>query len=290
MASVGRSQILVWMGAVACLGQSLRSGRSVLPSTPHKLAAARSLDGIQASNQFRRNSLISKPLTTSSRSRALTTLNGAALGGIWEAYLATLSEYPLPTKMVTSGVLSASGDALAQAIEFNDNPKPYEFRRSLVMATIGLAFTAPLLHMWYGGLHHFFFEGLGREWLAAAGLSSKLPTTLALLAADQLLFSPIATVLFFMMNGIGTSLAAFDFNLMPRIRAVNETLRREYWTTMINNWKLWPAAQLLNFFFVPLQFQVLFSNFVGLIWTCYLSLAAYRRQPTGPTAAAATAI
>eukprot|EP00954_Amorphochlora_amoebiformis_P029491 1393244-Amorphochlora_amoeboformis.AAC.1 len=118
MAYVGRSQILVWMGAVACLGQSLRSGRSVLPSNPHKLAAAsirqrnggkesgsataarllgifiespakvdcvmetdggvyicRSLDGIQASNQFRRNSLISKPLTTSSRSRALTTLN-----------------------------------------------------------------------------------------------------------------------------------------------------------------------------------------------------------------------
>jgi len=45
---------------------------------------------------------------------------------------------------------------------------------------------------------------------------------------------------------------------------------------MIVNWKLWPAANFVNFKFVPVQLQVLFANFVALIWNTYLSWATSR--------------
>jgi hypothetical protein len=42
---------------------------------------------------------------------------------------------------------------------------------------------------------------------------------------------------------------------------------------LFNSWKLWPAANVINFTYVPIQFQVLFINFIGLFWTGYLSYA-----------------
>lgn len=59
------------------------------------------------------------------------------------------------------------------------------------------------------------------------------------------------------------------------------------------NYKLWPGSQVINFALVPkdlqvsnillsnsvqIPHQVLFTNFVGLIWNTYLSLAAYGKR------------
>jgi protein Mpv17 len=40
---------------------------------------------------------------------------------------------------------------------------------------------------------------------------------------------------------------------------------------MLANWKIWPAANALSFAVVPLQYRVLFSNMVALVWNIYLS-------------------
>lgn len=43
---------------------------------------------------------------------------------------------------------------------------------------------------------------------------------------------------------------------------------------MFANWKIWPIATTINFWFVPVPYQVLFANFVGLIWNsilCYIA-------------------
>jgi hypothetical protein len=47
-------------------------------------------------------------------------------------------------------------------------------------------------------------------------------------------------------------------------------------TIVTNNWKLWFPAMGLMFSVVPLKFQVVYSNFVGLVWTVYLSYASTR--------------
>ena len=50
-----------------------------------------------------------------------------------------------------------------------------------------------------------------------------------------------------------------------------EDLKAKYIPTMIANYKLWPAANLVNFLFVPIQYQVLWANFISLIFNACLS-------------------
>ena len=49
-------------------------------------------------------------------------------------------------------------------------------------------------------------------------------------------------------------------------------------------YKLWPAAQLFNFYVIPLKFRVNFSNIISLFWNTYVSWLANRpvRDVTPP--------
>ena len=49
-------------------------------------------------------------------------------------------------------------------------------------------------------------------------------------------------------------------------------------SVMVANWGLWVPAQVINFRFVPTKFQVLYSNFVALVWNVYLSYSQTRKQ------------
>ena len=49
--------------------------------------------------------------------------------------------------------------------------------------------------------------------------------------------------------------------------------------TMMTNWKIWPLLQLINFKFVPIQFQVLYVNFMAVWWNAYLSFIKNSAQP-----------
>lgn len=39
------------------------------------------------------------------------------------------------------------------------------------------------------------------------------------------------------------------------------------------NYKLWPAVQCVNFYLVPLNYQLLFLNVIAIGWTAFLSNA-----------------
>jgi len=41
---------------------------------------------------------------------------------------------------------------------------------------------------------------------------------------------------------------------------------------LLANWKIWPAAQFINFRFMPLPYRVPFQQTCGVFWTLYLSL------------------
>jgi protein Mpv17 len=42
---------------------------------------------------------------------------------------------------------------------------------------------------------------------------------------------------------------------------------------------IWPAASSINFWFMPVHYQVLFANIVGLFWNIILSYIAYDEKP-----------
>jgi protein Mpv17 len=49
-----------------------------------------------------------------------------------------------------------------------------------------------------------------------------------------------------------------------------DMIRNNIVDTMIMNWKIWPAAQILNFWLIPMPYRVLFVNVVGLVWQIFL--------------------
>jgi hypothetical protein len=52
---------------------------------------------------------------------------------------------------------------------------------------------------------------------------------------------------------------------------------------LLANWKLWPAAQLINFTLIPQEQRILYGNIIGICWTCVIS-----KMQQAPSAAAAS--
>ena len=86
------------------------------------------------------------------------------------------------------------------------------------------------------------------------------------MAADQLLFAPLFNPVFI----------CFVYALEGRLADAPDTLRNEWLNITVSNWKLWAPAQALNFLLVPVQFQVMFANWVAVVWNTYLSWKSHK--------------
>ena len=54
-----------------------------------------------------------------------------------------------------------------------------------------------------------------------------------------------------------------------------QDLRQKFWVLMAANWKIWIPANFLNFYLVPIPYQVLCSNVTGLFYNVVLSFIAH---------------
>ena len=81
------------------------------------------------------------------------------------------------------------------------------------------------------------------------------------LFTDQLIVSPICISQFFCSASLleGKSLA----------ESIN-VLKSKFLTVYITDWSVWPAAQFLNFYFIPLPYRVLYINVMTMFYNCYL--------------------
>ncbi|KAI5780896.1 hypothetical protein EDC01DRAFT_730535 [Geopyxis carbonaria] len=141
-----------------------------------------------------------------------------------------------------------------------NGPAPFDFERLARFSAWGFI-VAPFQFKWLQLLQKTF------PMSAAAG--STLPA-LKRVAADQLAFAPVGLAAFFsyMTYAEGGDSAA-----------VRKRLGQVYLPTLKANYMLWPAAQLLNFRLMPLQFQLPFASTLGIAWGTYLSLANSSSDP-----------
>lgn len=100
------------------------------------------------------------------------------------------------------------------------------------MTFFGAAMAGPVMVTWYRVLDKY------------VNLSTPNRTLLARVGLDQGAFAPVNIAFFFAAQGL---LEGKSFS------EVGTKLSDTWATTLIANWKVWPAVQLANFKFVPLE-------------------------------------
>jgi len=162
-----------------------------------------------------------------------------------------LNKYPLAVQSVQTGVLCGAGDLISQTLIEKKRINSVDGWRSLKFAAIGSLWIAPLIRFWYIRLEAMFGSSVG------------LASTLKKVATDQLVMAP------FMSFGI-INLVAFSQG-KRKIEDFRAQLEEQYVEVLINGWRLWPAAQIVNFYFVPFLLRPLYVNVVALFWNTYLA-------------------
>lgn len=154
--------------------------------------------------------------------------------------------------------MSAAGDGAAQTLvkwqlERENKPSlPLDFERTMRMFSFGLAFYGPFQCWWYGTLAKQFPGPAAKSFLSKVTL-------------NQVVLGPVVLT------------TAFAWNLWLRglSHELPDKLHKDLVPTMLNGWKFWVPAACVNFYFVPLQFQVLYMSVCGVIWTGYVSFASH---------------
>ncbi|WPG97276.1 Hypothetical protein R9X50_00005000 [Acrodontium crateriforme] len=163
-------------------------------------------------------------------------------------YQSKLASRPLLTQCVTTAVLFATGDTMAQQLVEKKGLKNQDFGRTGRMVFYGGCIFAPVATKWFGFLQRrIVIPGKPNLEIAAR------------VAADQGVFA-CGNLFFFL------STMAIMEGSDPK-----KKLESTYWNALQKNWMVWPAVQFTNFKFVPLEHRILFVNIISLGWNCYLS-------------------
>jgi protein Mpv17 len=184
---------------------------------------------------------------------------------LWSKYLKILDAKPVQTKIGTSVAAAFLGDMIAQSLSprKDDSFKP-DFARTARLCVFN------------GGMGlfgHFYFAALDRGVKVGAAASASTSilkgpahfvNSISKTFIDQGIFAPLATMMFYL----------FKVSSEGRPSEFIDELKSKYVHTLIAGWKLWPAAHMVNFMFIPPQHRVLYTNFVSVAGTYVLSKAA----------------
>jgi protein Mpv17 len=174
-------------------------------------------------------------------------------------YQRALTTRPLLTQMVSSGVIGATGDVIAQTLIEKRGRKNYDPWRTARFFGLTFFYISPILNRWFAVLERVKGN----------------PKTLALkrVAIDQIFFAPFfsASVIYNLrlLEGYG-------------IKESWNKLLADYWGIYQHSMKFWPCVQIFNFYFLPLNFRVVFVQIAALFWNTFLSYKTQTKLPIPP--------
>ncbi|KAI0042677.1 hypothetical protein FA95DRAFT_1525175 [Auriscalpium vulgare] len=175
-------------------------------------------------------------------------------------YQQSFETHPNGTLALAGGALNALGDVVAQMTqqlttsEHEKRPQ-YDLTRTLRFFVFG-AGMSPLIGRWNRFLEIKFPLRRVSGKVSMAALSKRV-------ACDQLFMAPIGLTLF--LGSMGVMEGRDGAHIRAKFRDL-------YQPAILANWKVWPAAQFVNFRFMPLPYRVPFQQTCGVFWTLYLSL------------------
>ncbi|XP_046393885.1 protein Mpv17-like [Ischnura elegans] len=178
------------------------------------------------------------------------------------AYLRLLENHPWKVQSIQTGILMSAGDVISQTVVEKKKFSEMDPVRVARFGALGVVFMGPALWAWYQTLHRFVGPGGG-------GAKARMVLGLKKVFWDQVVLAPPFYAVFIVVNG---AVQQQDW------QSIRNSMDSSFKDIMINNWKLWPAVQFVNFSFVPLKFQVLFEQSFCLIWNTYLAWKINRSQ------------
>lgn len=165
-------------------------------------------------------------------------------------YSAWVERSPIVAKSVTAASLTVAGDVVAQGIEGNFAPGGAgpDLPRLARMGVWGLCIAGPLMHFWY-------------RFLDTRIVGSGVSGVVKKLVVDQSVWAPSIVAGFFTYSALAEGLGP---------GGAWQRLSDVYVPAMKMNYMLWPAANVINFAFVPPMHRVLYVSSVALVWNTYV--------------------
>ncbi|XP_005107414.2 protein Mpv17 [Aplysia californica] len=173
---------------------------------------------------------------------------------LWRGYLRLLEKFPLRTMASTTGTLMATGDCISQFAVEKKSTKEYDIVRTGRFFVFGFCVIGPMMRGWYFTLDKLY--------------AGKNLAALKMMATDQLCGAPVFISVF---------ICGMSVLRMESLDEIKAKFKRDFIPIMTNNYKVWPASQFINFYFLPLQHRVLFVNFIALGWNTYLAWASEKK-------------
>lgn len=182
---------------------------------------------------------------------------------IWNSYCSQLRKRPILTKAATGVVGTVIGDGIAQFTTRktrSSNQPAYDVPRVSRLCAYAALIGTPIGHYWFNFLDKGIFpNAMGHP-----------VTALVKTFLDQAIMAPAGIGLFFTCLGIMEGKSAS--------KAVSE-MKEKFKPTLMANYVLWPAANLINFAFVPPSQRILYCNVIYIFWVSFLSSMANKTQP-----------
>lgn len=175
------------------------------------------------------------------------------------AYSNLSAKKPIQTAIVSTTVLSFVGDIITQNIEHKYINKSsfssfnWNYKRSIKFGIVG-CFLGPQLSLWYKYLSTSIFPG------------ETFIIAIKRMIIDQSLFAPYATAYFLTFSTLLDT---------GNINDIKNRLKSSWFKAYKVNLTVWPAAQIINFCWIPLQYRVLWANLIALWWNSYLSFVSH---------------
>jgi len=171
------------------------------------------------------------------------------MAAVWRSYSRLVEKFPWSSTILQTGVLCATGDAVAQLAVERRRLQEFDPVRTGRFFIMGTCVVAPCIRTWY-----LFMERVVK-FQGTKGVVTKV-------LMDQALFAPSFLCVFVAavstLQGLG-------------LEDIRRNLAANYTDVVLTNWKVWPATQLINFYFVPFQHRILVVNIVALFWNTYLA-------------------
>eukprot|EP00927_Polykrikos_kofoidii_P054768 TRINITY_DN4913_c0_g1_i2.p1 TRINITY_DN4913_c0_g1~~TRINITY_DN4913_c0_g1_i2.p1 ORF type:complete len:197 (+),score=43.98 TRINITY_DN4913_c0_g1_i2:81-671(+) len=175
---------------------------------------------------------------------------GGGINVALESFNRALERRPIPMNMMISGLVNVLSELLSHflTVGTRQRPRAVNIGRQFVL---GSCVIAPLATTWFSRLGAFF-----AEWNQAS-----VTTVLCKTACEQAFFAPFINTCFMLAQGLLEG---------RRVGDIVADIRKNFVDVQKATLCVWVPANLCSYKYVPIKFQVIFSNMVAVAWMLYL--------------------